>query len=162
MKILSLFLVAAFMAAPDSDPQKGDNAAFIITEFTSTAEAMEYVVKEVLLPMDILPLRYDSELGFLVTERVLYKGFYNCDYVFVFLEKDGSIQINCRPRDYDASRVLDSFSDYSMSYNPKAVPDSPVGAYWEKFQYIVSSIPSTEVIYHGHDEKKQIREISLF
>ena len=162
MILLSILVASALLLAPDSEPKKGDTYAIVFTEFTSSEEAMEYVVKDVLLPMDIIPLRYDANLGFLVTERTLFKGFYNCDYVFTFRMNDGKIQIKCWSRDYDYSKSLDTFSGYSASYNPKAMKDSPAKAYWDRFQQIVSSIPSISVMYGGSDEEKQLKEVQLF
>lgn len=161
--MLITFLLSMFLLlAPDSEPKKGDTYAIVFTEFTSTEEALDYVVKDVLLPMDIIPLRYDAHLGFLVTERTLFKGYYNCDYVFTFLVSDGKVQVKCWPRDYEASKTMDTFSGYSPSYYPKAMKDSPAKAYWDKFQQIVSSIPSISYIYGGADEEKQIKEIHIF
>lgn len=162
MLLLSILITSALFLAPDSEPKNGDTGAIVYTEFTSVPEAMEYVVKQVLLPMDIIPLRYDAGIGYLVTERTLYKGYYNCDYVFSFLEDNGKIVIRCRPRDYDSAKTLDVFSDYSMSYNQRAMNGSPVLAYWDKFRKIVSGIPSTSVDYHGSEEEHQIKEYNLY
>ena len=161
MLLFSILLASALILAPDSEPKRGDNAVILFTEFTSIEEAMEYVIKDVLLPMDIIPSRYDAKMGYLVTERTLYKGYFNCDYIFAFLEDNGKIQIRCRPRDYGSSESIASFSDYSMSFNDRAQNNSPVGAYWEKFQLIVESIPAIVVKYHGSDEEKQIKELLL-
>ena len=161
MTLLSFIIATTLILAPGG-PNKGDNAAVVLTEFNSAQEAMEYVVKEVLLPMEIIPLRYDVRMGYLVTERSLYKGFYNCDYVFTFLMNGGKVQITCRPRDYDYSKSLDTFPGYSLPYNPKAMKDSPAKVYWDKFQQILSKIPSVSIIYTGAEKDNQIKDFQMF
>lgn len=158
MLLLSILVAGTLLFSPDSEPKNGDTGAIIHTEFTSVPEAMEFVVRQVLLPMDILPLRHDATLGYLVTERTLYKGYFNCDYIFSFLDDNGKVVIRCRPREYESSRTLDTFSDYSMSYNQRAMKGSLALAYWDRFRKIVSSIPSVSVDYYGSEDDKQIKE----
>lgn len=149
MNILATLLAAAIMLAPDVEPQKGDDAVVLTTEFASVEDAMDYVTREVLLPMDIMPLRYDFGLGYLVTERVNYQGEMNCDYTFVFSSDRGNILIKIRPRDYSNSRSLDTYTDYSMQYRPGAMKGSPALGYWDMFTAIVSRIPSVKVNYYS-------------
>lgn len=137
--MLITFLLSMFLLLdPDSEPKKGDIGAIVFTEFTSIEEAMIYVAQEVLLPMDIVPLRHDFKLGYLVTEQTGYIGSYGCSYTFSFLLNNSQIQIRCWPSD-------------KMEYNPRAMKGSPNLAYWNKFMKIISEIPSLAVNYYSED-----------
>jgi hypothetical protein len=126
------------LLAPDSEPKKGDIGAIVFTEFTSIEDAMVYLAQEVLHPMDIVPLRHDVKLGYLVTEPTRYLGSYGCSYTFTFLLSNGKIQIRCWPSE-------------KLEYSPRAMKGSPNLAYWNKFRKIISGIPSLAVSYYSEE-----------
>ena len=145
----SLIVVLLFLASVTGiyaqEPEKGDIGALLMSTFTNEEEAMRFVVRDILFPMNIIPDTYDKDLGYIVTERFYYAGWLNCQFVMFFKETSEGVAIKIIGRDYNSDRGEGMHSG-PMTYT-KGMDGSPVDLYWKYMRAIVKKIPHKSLDY---------------
>ena len=153
--LVSLLMLALTLSLspPEPEPQVGDNRVIVISEFENTREAIEHVVKHVLLPRRIVPLRCDVDMGYIVTERFYYWRAFNCDLVFSFRENDGHVVVEFFGRGYEVSANLLTIYHDILVKSKKDMKGSASSYYWDTvIPGIVEDIPNVGHGYYGHDD----------
>ena len=77
MRKIALFAILLAFSATlfAQEPEKGDIGVVVASNFTEEEDAMRFVVREIMFPLNLVPDVYDKDLGYIVTERFFYQGW---------------------------------------------------------------------------------------
>lgn len=147
MRKIALFaILLAFCATLFAqEPEKGDIGALVVSTFSEEEEAMRFVVRELMFPLNLVPDVYDKDLGYIVTERFYYIGLMNCQFVFLFKSTEDGVAVKIIGRDYNSNRGEGMHSG-PMAYG-KGMKGSPVEAYWNYLTGFAQKIPHKSLEY---------------
>ena len=144
-----ILLIAALMGAAfwagAQEPEKGDIGALLMSKFTEEEDAMRFVVRELMFPLNLVPETYDKDLGYLVTERFFYQGWLSCQFVFFFKTAGDGVAVKIIGRDYNMNKG-EGMHQGPMKY-AKGMKGSPVESYWNYLTHFAEHIPHTSLEY---------------
>ena len=147
MRKIALFaILLAFSATLFAQgPEKGDIGVVVMSNFTDEEDAMRFVVRDILFPLNLVPDVYDKDLGYIVTERFYYQGLLNCQFVLFFKESSDGVMVKIIGRDYNSDRG-EGLHTGPMKYG-KGMKGSPVESYWNYLTGIAEKIPHKSLEY---------------
>ena len=145
-KIALLAILLAFSATMFAQgPEKGDIGVVVASNFTEEEDAMRFVVREIMFPLNLVPDVYDKDLGYIVTERFYYQGWLSCQFVMFFKASSDGVAVKIIGRDYNTNRGEGMHSGPMKFGN--GMKGSPVEAYWGYLTGIAEKIPHKSLEY---------------
>ena len=147
MRRIALFAILLAFSATlfAQEPEKGDIGVVVASNFTEEEDAMRFVVREILFPLNLVPDVYDKDLGYLVTERFFYQGWLSCQFVMFFKASSDGVDVKIIGRDYYTNKG-EGMHQGPMKYG-NGMKGSPMEAYWSYLTGIAEKIPHKSLKY---------------